>query len=135
MSTVISNDPLKETLYEFAIFFGFILLIGVGVMLWRYRKSTKTTSTKKKSSTTLNKKGIALIVVAALFILVCLFMVAYMKRIIQVTDPAIQAKYSEMYDYDKKEWRSGWYKFIFYGSFIVFVLILIATRSPMLIMI
>lgn len=135
MSTDLSDDPLKATLYEFAIFVGILLMIGIGVMIWVYRKK----GSKKSSKISNNKKGfgklgMALLVLFVLMALASLFMFSFMKKIAQVSDPQIQSRYNHMYDYNNKEWKSGWYKFIFYASFAVFVLILILTRSPLTIL-
>lgn len=141
MSSVFSNDPLKETLSEIGLFLGFIIIVIVGFVWWSKRNDNKGKDRKKSEKGEKGEKGgkggkggkglwwaFALLV----FLAACVFVQVYMRNIRAVTDMDVQNQYSGMYDYRNKKWTSGWYTGLFYVTYIVTIPFSIFFRGPII---
>lgn len=138
MSSVFSNDPLKETLSEIGLFLGFIIIVIVGFVWWSKRNDNKGKDRKKSEKGGKGEKsgkggkGLWWAFALLVFLAACVFVQVYMRNIRAVTDMDVQNQYSGMYDYRNKKWTSGWYTGLFYVTYIVTIPFSIFFRGPII---
>lgn len=133
----LSKDPLQETLAEGGVTIGIILIIVilfVVVQRFRNRDLPKKTGKNEKTGKTTRQNPMGTFLVIAVIVVIALsdFFRVFFRKITLVQDPAIQAKYSGMYDYQKEQWTSTWYKVLYSTFFVLSLPIAFFSRIPIL---
>lgn len=135
----LSKDPLQETLAEGGVTIGIILIIVIlFVVVQRFRnrdlpkKTGKTGKNEKTGKTTRHIGMVIAVIVVVVVVALSDFFRVYFRKITLVQDPAIRAKYSGMYDYQKQQWTSTWYKVLYSTFFVLSLPIAFFSRTPIL---